>query len=87
LAQDEEPGKSGGEAGSGGGLGALTAPAGTSSGLTQNFDVALASLRQLDDLFGDHFISEVARAVNSRTSRFEGDAHETSDLRIEVLAA
>jgi hypothetical protein len=31
LAQDEEPGGSGGEAGSGGGLGALTSPAGTLS--------------------------------------------------------
>src|SRR5262249_42856970 len=56
-------------------------------GLTENFDIALPSVRKLDDLLGDHFISEVARALNSRTSRFEGDAHETDGLRIEVLAA
>src|SRR5262245_66479913 len=54
--------------------------------LTQTFDIALASFRKLDDLLGDHFISEVARALNSRTSRFEGDAHERSGLRIEVRA-
>ena len=55
-------------------------------GLTQDFDIALASVRKLDDLLGDHFVSEVGRAVNSRTSRFESDAHKTSGLRIEVLA-
>ena len=46
-------------------------------GLTQNFDIALASVCKLDDLVNDHFISEVGGAVNSRTSGFESYAHET----------
>jgi hypothetical protein len=45
-----------------------------------------AGFRKLDDGPGDHFVSEVEWAVNSRTSRFECDAHETGGLRIEGLA-
>ena len=56
-------------------------------GLAQNFDIALPSVRKPDDLVSDHFVSEVGRAINSRSSRFECDAHETGGLRIEVLAA
>src|SRR5262245_29347059 len=56
-------------------------------GLTQTFDIALAGLRKLDDLPGDHFVGEVAWAFNSRTNGFECDAHETRGLRIEVLVA
>ena len=56
-------------------------------GLAQTFDIALASFRKLDDLLGDHFISEIGAAVNSGTSRFESYAHETSGLRVEGLAA
>src|SRR5215831_21094665 len=56
-------------------------------GLTQNFDIALPNVRKPDDLVSDHFVSEVGGAVNSRSSRFECDAHETGGLRIEVLAA
>ena len=54
-------------------------------GLTQNFDIAFTGFRTLDDRSGDHFVSEVAWALNSRTSRFESDAHETSGLRVEGL--
>ena len=56
-------------------------------GLTQNFDIALASVCKLDDLVNDHFISEIGGAVDSRASRFESYAHETSGLRVEGLAA
>jgi hypothetical protein len=56
-------------------------------GLAQTFDITLASFCKLDDLLGDHFISEVGGAVNSRASRFESYAHETSGLRVEGLAA
>ena len=56
-------------------------------GLTQNFDIALPSVRKLDDLVSDHFVSEVGGAVNSRTSGFKGYAHETGGLRIEGVAA
>ena len=54
--------------------------------LTQNFDIALAGLRKLDDLPGDHFVGEVAWAFNGRSGRFECDAHEAGGLRIEGLA-
>ena len=53
--------------------------------LTQNFDIALAGLRKLDDLPGDHFVGEVAWAFKSRTNGFECDAHEPRGLGIEVL--
>ena len=56
------------------------------SGLTQTFDIALASFRKLDDRAGDHCVAEAGWAVNSRTSRFESDAHKTSGLRIKGLA-
>ncbi len=55
-------------------------------GLTQNFDIALASCRKLDDRSGDDFVAEVTWAFNSRSSRFECDAQETDGLRIEGLA-
>ena len=55
-------------------------------GLAQSIDIAFAGFRKLDDRPGDHFVSEVEWAVNSRTSRFECDAHETGGLRIEGLA-
>jgi hypothetical protein len=56
-------------------------------GLTQNFDIAFTGLRKLDDRSGNHFVSEVGWALDSGTSRFESDAHETSGLRVEGLAA
>ena len=55
-------------------------------GLTQNCDIALTGFRKLDDRSGDHFVAEVAWAVNGRSGRFECDAHETGGLRIEGLA-
>src|SRR5262249_21147963 len=51
--------------------------------LRQNFDIALASFRKLDDPCGDDFVAEVAWALNGRASHFECDAQETGGLRIE----
>ena len=47
----------------------------------------LPNFRKPDDLVSDHFVSEVGGAINSRSSSFECDAHETGGLRIEGLAA
>jgi len=61
-------------------LGALTAPVGNvQCGLTQTFDIALASFRKLDDLLGDHFISEQPpRKMRGRLeTRFPGRCSRT----------
>ena len=55
-------------------------------GLRQNFGIALASFRKLDDPSGDDFVAEVAWASNGRASHFECDAQETDGLRVEGLA-
>jgi len=86
LAQDEESGLLGGEAGKRRRIGgADCSRRHVQCGLTQNFDIALTSFRKLDPS-GDDFVAEVASAFNGRSGRFECDAHETGGLRIEGLA-
>jgi hypothetical protein len=62
-------------------------PSHVQCGLSQNFDIALASFRKLDDPSGDDFVAEVAWAFDSRSGHFECDAQETDGLRIEGLVA
>ena len=76
-----------GEAGSGGGLGALTAPVGTFSAASHRPSTLRSPAFASSMIFlGDHFISEVGWAVHSRTSRFESDTHKTGGLGIKGLA-